>query len=151
MNVLDHINNAKDKTQFSFEILPPLKGQDIQSIFDQYRPSDGVQTPIYRCDLPSEKNMFYKRWRMGLLKKQVVKKRPGTVGICAASTEQILKWMPSHIFCAEDLRKKIQRIFLIDLGFLGIDNVMALRGDAVKSETYFQPEKEGASDMPVSS
>ncbi|MBT8259036.1 MAG: methylenetetrahydrofolate reductase, partial [Bacteroidia bacterium] len=91
----------------------------------------------------------YKELDDGLLKKQVVKKRPGTVGICAAIQNKYQVDAIPHILCGGFTKEDTEN-FLIDLDFLGIQNVMALRGDPVKSETYFRPEKEGnnfASDL----
>ncbi len=148
MNVLHHIKNAKDKTQFSFEILPPLKGQDIQSIFDSIDPLMEFNPPFIDVTYHREEYV-YKEMENGLLKKQVVKKRPGTVGICAAIKNKYSVDAIPHILCGGFTKEDTEN-FLIDLGFLGIENVMALRGDAVKSETYFKPEKKGhkyASDL----
>ena len=91
----------------------------------------------------------YKDLGDGLLKKKVVKKRPGTVGICAAIQNRYNVDAIPHILCGGFTKEDTEN-FLIDLDFLNIDNVMALRGDAVKTETYFTPEKEGhayASDL----
>lgn len=148
MNVLHHIKNAKDKTQFSFEILPPLKGQDIQSIFDSIDPLMEFNPSFIDVTYHREEYV-YKEMENGLLKKQVVKKRPGTVGICAAIKNKYSVDAIPHILCGGFTKEDTEN-FLIDLGFLGIENVMALRGDAVKSETYFKPEKKGhkyASDL----
>jgi methylenetetrahydrofolate reductase (NADPH) len=141
MKVLDHIKNSKDKTQVSFEILPPLKGQDIQSIFNNIDPLIEFKPPFIDVTYHREEYV-YKELENGLLKKQVVKKRPGTVGICAAIQNKYGVDAIPHILCGGFTKEDTEN-FLIDLGFLGIDNVMALRGDAVKSETYFTPEKEG--------
>ena len=141
MKVLDHIKNSKDKTQFSFEILPPLKGQDIQSTFNNIDPLIEFKPPFIDVTYHREEYV-YKELENGLLKKQVVKKRPGTVGICAAIQNKYGVDAIPHILCGGFTKEDTEN-FLIDLGFLGIDNVMALRGDAVKSETYFTPEKEG--------
>ena len=83
MKVTDHIKKAKEKTLFSFEILPPLKGQNIQSIFDNIDPLMEFNPPFIDVTYHREE-YTYKELKNGLLKKQVVKKRPGTVGICAA-------------------------------------------------------------------
>ncbi len=141
MKVTEHIKNAKGKTQFSFEILPPLKGQHIQSIFDNIDPLMEFNPPFIDVTYHREEYV-YKEVENGLLKKQVVKKRPGTVGICAAIQNKYGVDAIPHILCGGFTKEDTEN-FLVDLDFLDIDNVMALRGDAVKSETYFKPEKEG--------
>ena len=143
MKVTEHISNANGRTQFTFEILPPLKGQNIQSIFDNIDPLMEFKPPFIDVTYHREE-YTYKDAGNGLLKKQVVKKRPGTVGICAAIQNKYSVDAIPHILCGGFTKEDTEN-FLIDLDFLGIDNVMALRGDAVKTETYFSPEKEGHS------
>jgi methylenetetrahydrofolate reductase (NADPH) len=143
MKVIEHIKNANGKTQFSFEILPPLKGQNIKSIFDNIDPLMEFNPPFIDVTYHREE-YIYKELGDGLLKKQVVKKRPGTVGICAAIQNKYNVDAIPHILCGGFTKEDTEN-FLIDLDFLGIDNVMALRGDAVKNETYFRPENEGHS------
>lgn len=143
MKVTEHIKNANGNTQFSFEILPPLKGQNIKSIFDNIDPLMEFKPPFIDVTYHREE-YIYKELGDGLLKKQVVKKRPGTVGICAAIQNKYNVDAIPHILCGGFTKEDTEN-FLIDLDFLGIDNVMALRGDAVKNETYFRPEKEGHS------
>ncbi|MBT8268823.1 MAG: methylenetetrahydrofolate reductase [NAD(P)H] [Bacteroidia bacterium] len=148
MKVTDHINKADGDTMFTFEILPPLKGQHIQSIFDNIDPLMEFNPPFIDVTYHREEYV-YKELDDGLLKKQVVKKRPGTVGICAAIQNKYQVDAIPHILCGGFTKEDTEN-FLIDLDFLGIQNVMALRGDPVKSETYFRPEKEGnnfASDL----
>ncbi len=141
MKVTEHIKNAKRKTQFSFEILPPLKGEHIQSIFNNIDDLMEFNPPFIDVTYHREE-YIYKEAGNGLLKRQVVKKRPGTVGICAAIQNKYSVDAIPHILCGGFTKEDTEN-FLIDLDFLGIDNVMALRGDAVKSETYFRPEAEG--------
>ncbi|WP_298892316.1 methylenetetrahydrofolate reductase [NAD(P)H] [uncultured Psychroserpens sp.] len=141
MKVTEHIKNANGNTQFSFEILPPLKGQHIQSIFDNIDPLMEFKPPFIDVTYHREEYTF-KDAGNGLLKKQIVKKRPGTVGICAAIQNKYGVDAIPHILCGGFTKEDTEN-FLIDLDFLGIDNVMALRGDAVKTETYFKPEKDG--------
>lgn len=141
MKVTEHVENGNGKTQFSFEILPPLKGQNIQSIFDSIDPLMEFKPPFIDVTYHREEYV-YQEMADGLLKKQVVRKRPGTVGICAAIQNKYNVDAIPHILCGGFTKEDTEN-FLIDLGFLGIDNVMALRGDAVKSQTYFSPEKEG--------
>ncbi|EDM45743.1 5,10-methylenetetrahydrofolate reductase [unidentified eubacterium SCB49] len=143
MKVTDHIINAQGKTQFSFEILPPLKGQNISEIFNQMDPLMEFKPPFVDVTYHREEYV-YKELENGLLQKKVVRKRPGTVGICAAIQNKYQVDAIPHILCGGFTKEDTEN-FLIDLGFLGIDNVMALRGDAVKTETYFAPEKNGHS------
>ncbi len=148
MKVTEHIAQSNGKTRFSFEILPPLKGQHVDSIFNNIDPLMEFKPPFIDVTYHREE-YIYKELENGLLQKKVVKKRPGTVGICAAIQNKYNVDAIPHILCGGFTKEDTEN-FLIDLDFLGIDNVMALRGDAVKSETYFRPEKEGnhfASDL----
>lgn len=141
MKVTEHIEQSKGNTLFSFEILPPLKGQNIQSIFDNIDPLMEFNPPF--IDVTYHREEYeYKDRENGLLEKKVVKKRPGTVGICSAIQNKYQVDAIPHILCG-GFNKEDTENFLIDLDFLGIDNVVALRGDAVKSEIYFKPEKDG--------
>jgi len=143
MKVIEHIERAKGKTQFSFEILPPLKGQNIQSIFDGIDPLMEFKPPFIDVTYHREEYVYEEK-AGGLLQKKVVRKRPGTVGICAAIQNKYNVDAIPHILCGGFTKEDTEN-FLIDLGFLGIENVMALRGDAVKTETYFIPETDGHS------
>lgn len=141
MKVTEHIAKASGKTQFSFEILPPLKGQNIQCIFDGIDPLMEFNPPF--IDVTYHREEYeYKELGNGLLQKKIVKKRPGTVGICAGIQNKYNVDAIPHILCGGFTKEDTENL-LIDLDFLGIDNVVALRGDAVKSEIYFKPEKEG--------
>jgi methylenetetrahydrofolate reductase (NADPH) len=147
MKVIDHIKEAKD-TLFSIEILPPLKGQNISSIFETmdllmpFRPAF-VDVTYHR------EEYVFRDAGNGLLEKHVVKKRPGTVGICAAVSNRYHVDTVPHIICG-GFSKQDTEDALIDLNFVGIDNVLVLRGDPIKSEGRFKPEPEGhayASDL----
>lgn len=141
MKVTKHIENAKGNPLFTFEILPPLKGQNIQSIFDSIDPLMEFKPPF--IDVTYHREEYeYKQLTSGLLEKKIVKKRPGTVGICAAIQNKYPVDAVPHILCGGFTKEDTENL-LIDLDFLGIDNVVALRGDALKTETYFKPEKEG--------
>ena len=141
MKVIDHINNSKGKTQFTFEILPPVKGHHINSIFDNVDPLMEFKPPFIDVTYHREEYIFNEK-ENGLLEKKVVRKRPGTVGICAALQNKYNVDAVPHILCG-GFSREVTENFLIDLDFLGIDNVVALRGDAIKSETYFTPNKDG--------
>ncbi len=148
MKITEHIAAAKGKTLFSFEILPPLKGQNIQSIFDGIDPLMEFKPPFIDVTYHREEYVYIEQTN-GFLEKKVVRKRPGTVGICAAIQNKYGIDAVPHILCGGFTKEDTEN-FLIDLDFLGIKNVMALRGDAVKSETYFKPEPKGnffASDL----
>ena len=148
MKVIDHIKKASGKTQFTFEILPPLKGQNIQSIYESIDPLMEFNPPFIDVTYHREEYV-YKELDNGLLEKHVIRKRPGTVGICAALQNKYNVDAIPHILCGGFTKEDTEN-FLIDLDFLGIDNVVALRGDAIKSETYFKPNKDGhsfASDL----
>ena len=141
MKVIDHIKNSKGKTQFTFEILPPVKGHHINSIFDNVDPLMEFNPPFIDVTYHREEYIFNEK-ENGLLEKKIVRKRPGTVGICAALQNKYKVDAVPHILCG-GFSKEVTENFLIDLDFLGIDNVVALRGDAIKSETYFTPNKDG--------
>ncbi|MFC4815857.1 MULTISPECIES: methylenetetrahydrofolate reductase [NAD(P)H] [unclassified Flavobacterium] len=141
MKVTQHIEKANGRTQFSFEILPPLKGQNIQCIFDGIDPLMEFKPPFIDVTYHREEYEF-KELENGLLQKKIVKKRPGTVGICAGIQNKYNVDAIPHILCGGFTKEDTENL-LIDLDFLGIDNVVALRGDAVKSEIYFKPEKDG--------
>ncbi len=141
MKVTEHINKAKGIPLFSFEILPPLKGQNIQSIYDGIDPLMEFKPPF--IDVTYHREEYeYKELENGLLQKKIVKKRPGTVGICAGIQNKYQVDAVPHILCGGFSKEDTENL-LIDLDFLGINNVVALRGDALKTETYFKPEKDG--------
>lgn len=141
MKVTEHIQNAQGKALFSFEILPPIKGQNIQSIFDSIDPLMEFNPPFIDVTYHREE-IELKELPSGLLERKVVKKRPGTVGICAAIQNKYQVDAIPHILCGGFTKEDTEN-FLIDIDFLGIQNVVALRGDAIKSEIYFRPEKKG--------
>jgi methylenetetrahydrofolate reductase (NADPH) len=143
MKVREHIAKAEKnkKTEFSFEILPPLKGQNIDTIFSNIDPLMEFKPPFIDVTYHREE-YIYKERPDGLLEKKVVRKRPGTVGICAAIQNKYDVDAVPHVLCGGFTKEDTEN-FLIDMDFLGIENVMALRGDAVKSETYFKANKHG--------
>ncbi len=143
MKVTEHIEKAKGRTLFSFEILPPRKGENIQDLYASIDPLMEFDPPF--IDVTYHREEFvYKEQEGGLLKKYVVRKRPGTVGICAAIINKYKVDAVPHIICGGFSKEETENA-LIDLQFLGIDNVLVLRGDAVKSEKEFAPRKDGHS------
>lgn len=141
MKVTDHIKNANGKTLFSIEILPPLKGENIRTLFDNIDPLMEFKPPFIDVTYHREEYV-YKKKENGLLEKRSTRKRPGTVGICAAIQNHYKVDTVPHIICGGFNKEETENA-LIDLQFLGIDNVLALQGDAIKSEAKFIPEPDG--------
>lgn len=140
MKVIDHINAAKE-TLFSFEILPPLKGKSIQSIYNGIDPLMEFKPKFINVTYHREEYVYKKR-NQGLLEKVVIRKRPGTVGICAAIMHKYHVDAVPHLICGGFSKEDTENA-LIDLQFLGIDNVLALRGDPIKTEATFNPTENG--------
>lgn len=140
MKVTEHLANAK-RTLFSIEILPPLKGKSIQSIFNTIDPLMEFKPPFIDVTYHRQEYIYKKR-EGGFLERVSVRKRPGTVGICAAIINRYKTDAVPHIICGGFSREETEDA-LIDLSFLGIDNVLLLRGDAQKNEQQFVPEKGG--------
>ena len=140
MKVIEHLRKAK-KPLLSFEILPPLKGKDIHSIYEgidpllEYKPSF-INVTYHR------EEVLYKERGQGLLQKVRIRKRPGTVGICAMIKAKYNIDTVPHLICGGFTQEDTEDA-LIELNVLGIDNVLALRGDAIKSEPSFIPERNG--------
>ncbi|WP_027003968.1 methylenetetrahydrofolate reductase [NAD(P)H] [Hugenholtzia roseola] len=143
MKVIEHLEANKGKTLFSFELIPPLKGESIKSIFDAIDPLMEFKPPFIDVTYHREEYV-YKLRENGFLERKVTRKRPGTVGICAAIMNRYHVDAVPHIICGGFTKEETENA-LIDLHFLGVENVLALRGDAVKSEGAFVPEKEGHS------
>lgn len=140
MKVTEHLKHAK-KTLFSIEILPPLKGKSIQSIYDSIDPLMEFKPAFIDVTYHREEYVYKKR-DGGYLEKVSIRKRPGTVGICAAIINKYKVDAVPHIICGGFTREETENA-LIDLQFLGIDNVLALRGDSIKTEPAFVPEPGG--------
>lgn len=147
MKVTEHIKQSKS-TLFSLEIIPPKKGDSIKNLFNQIDPLMEFKPPFIDVTYHREEYV-YKERENGLLEKRSIKKRPGTVGICAAIQNHYEVDAVPHIICGGFSKEETENA-LIDLNFLGIDNVLALRGDSIKSEQHFEPEPDGnayASDL----
>lgn len=140
MKVIEHIQQAKD-TLVSFEILPPLKGKTISSIYDHLDPLMQFKPAFINVTYHRSETMFKKKTD-GTFEKVEVRKRPGTVGICAAIMNHYRIDAVPHLICGGFAKRETEDA-LIDLHFLGIDNVLVLRGDAAKNEASFEPEPGG--------
>lgn len=142
MKVVDYIKQA-EKPLFSFEIIPPLKGKGIDDIYQGIDPLIEFGPKFINVTYHREEYM-YKEMGDGLLKKISIRKRPGTVGICAAIMNKYKLDAVPHLICGGFNIEETENA-LIDLKFLGIDNILALRGDPIKTEQVFQPNKGGHS------
>lgn len=139
--ITQHIEKASGKTLFSFEILPPLKGESVEQIFKAIDKLMEFKPPF--VDVTYHREEFvYKKTPSGFLEKVAIKKRPGTVGISAAIMHRYQVDAVPHLICGGFSKEETENA-LIDLRFLGIDNVLALRGDPIKSEGIFTPEPNG--------
>ncbi len=140
MKVIDHIKQATN-TLISFEILPPLKGKTINSIYDHLDPLMEFRPAFINVTYHRSEHVFKKK-ADGTFEKVEVRKRPGTVGICAAIMNHYKVDAVPHLICG-GFNKRETEDALIDLNFIGVDNVLVLRGDAAKNETVFEPEADG--------
>ena len=140
MKVIDIISQS-DKTVFSFELLPPLKGNDASTI---YRTIESLldYDPKYINITTHRDEMVFKELADGTIEKRTVRKRPGTVAIAAAIQHKYGIPVVPHILCGGFTKSETEHV-LIDLNFMGIHNVLALRGDGNKHEHVFRPETNG--------
>jgi methylenetetrahydrofolate reductase (NADPH) len=141
MRITEHIENAKGKTLFSFELLPPVKGNSIQSIYNAIDPLMEFNPPFIDVTYHRE-DYIYKQHDNGLLEKVSYRKRPGTVAICAAIMNRYKVDAVPHLICGGFTKEETENA-LIDLQFLGIDNVLVLRGDARMADSGFIPTPGG--------
>jgi methylenetetrahydrofolate reductase (NADPH) len=139
-NVIDHINDAKS-TLFSFELLPPLKGQDFESTEKAIDPLMEFN-PSFINITYHQQEVVYENLSNGLIKKHTVRKRPGTVGISAAIKYRYGVNVVPHIICGGFTKEDTENA-LIDLQFLGINDVLAVRGDPQVGMKKFIPEPDG--------
>jgi methylenetetrahydrofolate reductase (NADPH) len=140
MKVIDIINSA-EKTLFSFELLPPLKGSNGSKLYETVESLLDFD-PKY-INITTHRDEFDFRTRPdGLIEKRIVRKRPGTVAIAASLQYKYGIPVVPHILCGGFTRSETEHV-LIDLNFLGIENVLALRGDGLKQEAVFTPAPDG--------
>ncbi len=147
MKVIDHINQAKD-TLISFEVLPPLKGKGIEALYKHLDPLMEHKPAFINVTYHRSEHVFKKR-ADGSFEKVIIRKRPGTESICAAIMNKYDVDTVPHLICGGFSVSETEDA-LLNLQYLGIDNVLVLRGDAAKNETAFEPEPDGhkfASDL----
>lgn len=141
MKVTEHIENANGKTLFSFEIIPPKKGENIKELYKNIDPLMEYNPPFIDVTTSREEHVYIPK-ESGLLERKITRMRPGTVGICASLKYKYNVDAIPHILCG-GFTKEETEYMLVDCHYLGLDNVMALRGDAMKHEKYFLANKKG--------
>ena len=141
MKVTEHFEKAKGETLISFEVLPPLKGGSMQTIFNTIDPLLEFKPPF--IDVTYHRQEFlYKRRDTGYYEKIAIRKRPGTVGICASIMHHYGIDAVPHLICGGFTKEETENA-LIDLNFLNINNVLVIRGDARRFDNRFVPETGG--------
>ena len=140
MTVIEHINKSQSTT-ISFEILPPLKGKGINALWEHLDPLMEFKPAFINVTYHRSESMFKRKFD-GTFEKVEVRKRPGTVGICAALMNRYKVDAVAHLICGGFSKQETEDA-LIDLHFLGVNNVLVLRGDAPKNETFFEAEPGG--------
>jgi methylenetetrahydrofolate reductase (NADPH) len=141
VKVTDYFIKAQGETLISFEVLPPLKGGSMKNIFDTLDPLMEFKPPFVDVTYHREEYIYNKK-DSGYYEKVAIRKRPGTVGICASIMHRYGVDAVPHLICGGFSLEETENA-LIDLHFLGINNVLALRGDARQFEDKFIPEPNG--------
>lgn len=142
MNVIDIIK-SKQGTAFSFEVLPPLKGTGTQNLFRtierlrEFAPRY-VNITTHRCEY------VYHELENGLMQRLRIRRRPGTIAIAAAIQQKYNLHVVPHIVCSGNNREDLEYM-LLDLQFLGVNDLLVLRGDKAKEDANFQPTGDGPS------
>lgn len=140
MKIIDLIKSTS-KTAFSFEILPPLKGTGIEKLcenIDSLREFD----PKYINITTHRSEYIYRDLGNGLFQRNKVRRRPGTVAVAAAIKNKYNITVVPHILCSGFTQEETEYV-LLDLQFLGITDLLVLRGDKAKHESSFVPEGNG--------
>jgi methylenetetrahydrofolate reductase (NADPH) len=143
MSVIEKIRSAKS-TLFTFELLPPLKGHSIERV---YSTIDRLMefSPAYINFTSHRNETVYRERPDGLLEKRVVRKRPGTFALAAAVKYKYNIPVVPHVLCGGFTKEETENV-LIEMNFLGINDVLALRGDPQRGSRSFIPEKDGHSN-----
>ncbi|MGB3591209.1 MAG: methylenetetrahydrofolate reductase [NAD(P)H] [Nonlabens sp.] len=140
MKITEHISNAH-QTLFSFEVIPPIKGKSIQQLYDNIDPLMEFNPPFIDVTTSREEYVYIEK-ENGLLDKKLTRMRPGTLGICASIQNKYGVDTVPHILCGGFTKQETEYL-LVDCQYLGIENVMALRGDARKEERRFEQTTDG--------
>ncbi len=138
--VIDIINK-KTAPFASFELVPPLKGSDISKLYHAIEPLMEFAPPFINITCHRDEIEFRQKTD-GTFEKVTITKRPGSVAIAAAIMKRFPIEVVPHLICGGSSKHKIEND-LLDLNFMDIQNVVALRGDAIPGQKYFVPEPDG--------
>ena len=141
MKITDHIKKANNKALFSFEVIPPKKGNSIQELYDNIDPLMEFNPPFIDVTTSREEHVYVDNGN-GLLDRKTTRARPGTLGICAAIKHKFDVDTVPHVLCGGFTKEETEYL-LVDCDYLGIQNVMALRGDSMAHQKFFEPSKGG--------
>ncbi len=139
--VTQFIEQADGKTLFSIEIIPPIKGQSINELFHSIEPLMEFKPQFVDVTYHREE-LIDRVGENGQIERIPVRKRPGTVGICARLMERFHVDAVPHVICGGFTKDETEDV-LFDLHYLGIDNVLVLRGDPEKSAGIFKAKAGG--------
>jgi methylenetetrahydrofolate reductase (NADPH) len=137
MKITDHIKKANNKALFSFEVIPPKKGNSIQELYDNIDPLMEFNPPFIDVTTSREEHVYVDNGN-GLLDRKTTRARPGTLGICAAIKHKFDVDTVPHVLCGGFTKEETEYL-LVDCDYLGIQNVMALRGDSMAHQKFFEP------------
>lgn len=140
MRVIDLIRDRK-KTAFSYEILPPLKGNGIDKLYETVETLQQFD-PQYINITTHRSEYVYKDLGNGLFQRNRLRRRPGTVAVAAAIRNKYDITVVPHLLCSGFSREETEYV-LLDLQFLGVTDLLVLRGDKAKHESAFTPEPDG--------
>ncbi len=142
MKVTEHLEKAEGKPLFSFEIVPPKKGSNINDLYANVDPLMEFNPPFIDVTTSREEYVYIEK--DGLFDRKITRMRPGTVGICASLQYKYNVDAIPHVLCGGFTKEETEYL-LVDCHYLGIDNLVALRGDPMKGEKYFVPAEGGHS------
>jgi len=138
--ITKYFEQAAGKTLFSIEIIPPMKGQHLGELMSHIEPLMEFKPPFIEVTYHREE--YVDKVVGGVSKRIPIRKRPGTLGICASIIQRFQIEAVPHVICGGFTKEETED-FLIDLHYLGIENALLLRGDQEKGEAHFVPKPGG--------
>jgi methylenetetrahydrofolate reductase (NADPH) len=138
--ITKYFEEAAGKTLFSIEIIPPMKGQHLGELMSHIEPLMEFKPPFIEVTYHREE--YVEKVIDGVSKRIPIRKRPGTLGICASIIQRFQVEAVPHVICGGFTKEETED-FLIDLHYLGIENALLLRGDQEKGEVQFVPKPGG--------